>query len=556
MTTSYPQIAGQNVERLAALSDGIFAVAMTLLVLDLAVHGTAAHHGQHPLWTPGALGSERAALHVLAGIAPKLVPYAMSFMTLAIFWVGQQTQLNHFERVNRPLTLIHLAFLAAVVLMPFSTGFLSTYLTFRSPFVVYWLNLLLMGSLLYASIAYAERARAVPGAGHQGGPGGAAPAHLRVPVVLPGGARPVGGQHVPQPRRVRGVPGGVDHLPADTAVQPGLTTAPVARTPGAFALPTPAGWTGRRLPLSLIVSVVMTGVIALALAAEAGWLVWRGHAAEGALLAAAAVYLGHGVGLSVANTPFRRERRRGHHIHAPRDGVKAVTFRYSTWAYYWLCALLAAEQHGEPNGRAAGQRRTQDQHDENHTFCVPPRWYADVFDNLTIANMGFAGTGPDLVTICRAKTSACRCESLCHLDLGPIACMAASLLISYTYDRSTLTPRSDSSLRAALTLPRVCASASRTMSFLDGVCGSGGSSGAGVISWIRALSWRIRSRSSVRPSSVPSMYNAGAMPGSAHAGTTSRPVESWMFRQMLRVAVAATRAPAYQVRPPTLSAMW
>ncbi|HLI29838.1 MAG TPA: TMEM175 family protein, partial [Terriglobia bacterium] len=37
MNTSYNRIAGQSVERLAALSDGIFAVAMTLLVLDLRV---------------------------------------------------------------------------------------------------------------------------------------------------------------------------------------------------------------------------------------------------------------------------------------------------------------------------------------------------------------------------------------------------------------------------------------------------------------------------------------------------------------------------------------
>src|SRR5262245_59924462 len=82
--------------------------------------------------------------------------------------------------------------------------------------------------------------------------------------------------------------------------------------PGVFVLPIPAGWTGRRLPLWLIVSVVMTAVIALALVAEAGWLVWRGQAAEGALLAAAAVYLGHGVGLGAWMWwPRRHSRRKG-----------------------------------------------------------------------------------------------------------------------------------------------------------------------------------------------------------------------------------------------------
>lgn len=157
MTNAYPQIAGQSVSRLEAISDGIFAVAMTLLVLDLAVKGTTVVHGQHPLWTPGSFGSERDALHELRGLAPKVVPYAMSFMTLGIFWVGQQTQLNHVERANRQLTYIHLMFLSAVTLMPFSTRFLSAYLTYRTPFLVYWLNLLLAGWLLFASLVYAGR---------------------------------------------------------------------------------------------------------------------------------------------------------------------------------------------------------------------------------------------------------------------------------------------------------------------------------------------------------------------------------------------------------------
>jgi uncharacterized membrane protein len=50
-------------------------------------------------------------------VAPRLLPYAMSFLTLGIFWVGQQTQLSSFTRSTRALTWIHLAFLLAVTLI-------------------------------------------------------------------------------------------------------------------------------------------------------------------------------------------------------------------------------------------------------------------------------------------------------------------------------------------------------------------------------------------------------------------------------------------------------
>jgi hypothetical protein len=50
-------------------------------------------------------GSEQALLHDLAhDVAPRLLPYAMSFLTLGIFWVGQQTQLSSFARSTRALT--------------------------------------------------------------------------------------------------------------------------------------------------------------------------------------------------------------------------------------------------------------------------------------------------------------------------------------------------------------------------------------------------------------------------------------------------------------------
>jgi uncharacterized membrane protein len=108
--TSYNRIAGQSVERLAALSDGIFAVAMTLLVLELHVPVREAIHSERDLW------------RALALLTPQILIYMMSFLTLGIFWVGQQTQMNYLERSHRSLAWIHMAFLFTVTLMPFSSG--------------------------------------------------------------------------------------------------------------------------------------------------------------------------------------------------------------------------------------------------------------------------------------------------------------------------------------------------------------------------------------------------------------------------------------------------
>ena len=157
MRTYYNRIAGQSLERLAALSDGIFAVAMTLLVLDLHVPMSEAIHIEQPLWVSGAIQSESVLWHALVKLLPSLLTYFMSFLTLGIFWVGQQTQLNHFARSDRHLTWFHLAYLLAVSLTPFSTGLLAEFITYRLALVVYWLNILLLGAVLFASWRYAQR---------------------------------------------------------------------------------------------------------------------------------------------------------------------------------------------------------------------------------------------------------------------------------------------------------------------------------------------------------------------------------------------------------------
>jgi TMEM175 potassium channel family protein len=147
MHSLYNRVAGQSVERLAALSDGIFAVAMTLLVLDLHVPSRETVH------------SERDLLHVLWPLAPRLVIFLMSVMTLGIFWVGQQTQLNHFARADRNLSWIHISFLCAVSLTPFSTALLAEYIHYRTALLIYWSNIVLLGLTLYWSWSYATRAK-------------------------------------------------------------------------------------------------------------------------------------------------------------------------------------------------------------------------------------------------------------------------------------------------------------------------------------------------------------------------------------------------------------
>ncbi len=143
--TSYNKIAGQSVRRLGSLSDCVFSVAMTLLVLDLHVPVNAITHSEGDIW------------RVLVALVPKIGMFAMSFLTLGIYWTGQQTQLNHFRRGDRNLTWIHITFLFAVSIMPFSTKFLAEFITYRTAFVVYWVNLFALSTLLYVSWTYATK---------------------------------------------------------------------------------------------------------------------------------------------------------------------------------------------------------------------------------------------------------------------------------------------------------------------------------------------------------------------------------------------------------------
>jgi uncharacterized membrane protein len=115
----YNQLAGQKVARIEALSDGLFAIAMTLLVLDIKV----------PIGE--AIDSERALLAIFVPLLPKFLSYFLGFMTLGIFWVGHSTQFKYIERADRHLTWLTIFFWMGISLLPFSTAFLSQYIHFK-----------------------------------------------------------------------------------------------------------------------------------------------------------------------------------------------------------------------------------------------------------------------------------------------------------------------------------------------------------------------------------------------------------------------------------------
>jgi uncharacterized membrane protein len=140
-------LSGTSPDRLSGISDGIFSVGMTLLVLGLVVptlNGSATTEGQ--------------LLEGMRRLGPNALVYTMSFMTLGIFWLGQGTQLSHLARSNRSYVWIHLVFLFAVTMVPFSTLLLARFYWLRFALTEYWLNIVLLGAALFAGLEYGLRA--------------------------------------------------------------------------------------------------------------------------------------------------------------------------------------------------------------------------------------------------------------------------------------------------------------------------------------------------------------------------------------------------------------
>jgi uncharacterized membrane protein len=136
---------GRN--RVEALTDGVFAVAMTLLVLDIKVPELEQ-----------SLASTDLPYRLLA-LWPKFLSYAISFVILGVYWVGHHLQLSFIRSADRPLLWINIFFLLWVALVPFSTALLSEYTKHRLAIAVYGGNLIAIGLTLALHWWYATSRR-------------------------------------------------------------------------------------------------------------------------------------------------------------------------------------------------------------------------------------------------------------------------------------------------------------------------------------------------------------------------------------------------------------
>jgi uncharacterized membrane protein len=142
VSAPYNQYSGRSIARVQALADGVFAVAMTLLVLDVRLPGAGAADS-HALWSE------------LTDLGPNLAAYLLSFTMLGTFWLALHAVLDLCKESDRTLAWAVLAFLFFVTTLPFTASVLADHTRLWLAVILYWLNLLALGVTLAWAVVHA-----------------------------------------------------------------------------------------------------------------------------------------------------------------------------------------------------------------------------------------------------------------------------------------------------------------------------------------------------------------------------------------------------------------
>jgi uncharacterized membrane protein len=140
---------GLSSARLEAFSDGVFAIAITLLVLDIAVPASADRH----------------LLRSVIDLWPSYLAYVVSFSTIGAMWLGHNAITEYLDRVDSTFVRLNLLFLLFVAFLPLPTRLFADFISRDSPervaVTIYGLALLLTATLLLVLWRYALRAKLV-----------------------------------------------------------------------------------------------------------------------------------------------------------------------------------------------------------------------------------------------------------------------------------------------------------------------------------------------------------------------------------------------------------
>ena len=119
--------------RLEAFSDGVFAIVVTLLVLEIKVPQLPHGHAAGDLWP------------AVAALAPKVLTWALSFVFAAIYWVNHHHFLSTVGKVDRGLLFLNALFLLALSFLPFPTALLGEYPRETTALAVFGVSMAVIG---------------------------------------------------------------------------------------------------------------------------------------------------------------------------------------------------------------------------------------------------------------------------------------------------------------------------------------------------------------------------------------------------------------------------
>ncbi len=144
--TSGSNTSTLQLERLVFFSDALFAIAITLLIMDIKTP-----FQEH--------FSNQDLLKALRNILPELFGFVISFFVIAAFWVHHRTVFSYVAKFDPKLMWINIFFLFFIVLLPFSTDVFAIYGHLEVATSLYTLNILCAGIMNFLCMRYVVKSK-------------------------------------------------------------------------------------------------------------------------------------------------------------------------------------------------------------------------------------------------------------------------------------------------------------------------------------------------------------------------------------------------------------